>query len=313
MRKLRKPLQPGTLVEVTTRTVQGRLLMVPEPTLNRSILGVLGRAQRLYPVQIHAYVFAGNHYHLLLTVDDAYQLAAFTGYLNSNLAREIAHLTNWTDKIWSRRYESIEVSGEEEVQAARMKYLLAHGPKEALVERPEEWPGVHCVSPLLSGQATVEGTWYDRTRESVLHRSRKPFTEEDYTQQETVTLTPIPCWKRLTPESYSSQIRALVDQITTEAAAERARTGRQPLGVKAVLRQKPGTKPEKVKKSPAPYFHALRKSVRKALYEAYFLFVAEYRDASEKLRSGDRTASFPLGCFPPALPFVSAIATPAAA
>jgi hypothetical protein len=56
---VRKPLQPGTLVEVTTRTVQGRLLMVPEPTLNRSILGVLGRAQRLYPVQIHAYVFAG--------------------------------------------------------------------------------------------------------------------------------------------------------------------------------------------------------------------------------------------------------------
>jgi hypothetical protein len=187
------------------------------------------------------------------------------------------------------------------------------GPKEALVERPDEWPGVHCVSPLLSGQATVEGTWYDRTRESVLHRSRKPITEEDYTQQETVTLSPLPCWKRFTPESYSSQIRALVDQITTEAAAERARTGRQPLGVKAVLRQKPGTRPEKVKKSPAPYFHALRKSVRKALYEAYFLFVAEYRDASEKLRSGDRTASFPLGCFPPALPFVSAIATPAAA
>ena len=112
------------------------------------------------------------------------------GYLNSNLAREIAHLTSWTDKIWSRRYESIEVSGEEEVQAARMKYLLAHGPKEGLVAGPEEWPGVHCVSPLLSGHTTVEGTWYDRTRESVLRRSRKTFTEEDYTQQETVTLTP---------------------------------------------------------------------------------------------------------------------------
>jgi hypothetical protein len=311
MRKLRKPLQPGTLVEITTRTIQGRLLMVPNPTLNRSILGVLGRAQRLYPVQIHAYVFTGNHYHLLLTVDDAYQLATFVGYLNSNLAREIAHLTNWTEKIWSRRYESIEVSCEEEVQAARMKYVLAHGPKEALVARPEEWPGVHCVSPLLSGQATVTGTWYDRTRESVLRRGRKAFTEDDYTQQETVTLTPVPCWKHLTPDGYSSQIRAIADQITTEAEAERTRTGRQPLGVEAVLRQKPGTRPEKVKKSPAPYFHALRKSVRKTLYEAYFLFVAEYRDASEKLRSGNRAASFPIGSFPPALPFVSILSMPA--
>ena len=139
------------------------------------------------------------------------------------------------------------------------------------------------------------------------------FTEEDYIQQETVTLTLIPCWKHLTPEGYSSQSRAVADQITTEAAAERARIGRQHIGVKAVLRQKPGTRLEKVKKSPAPYFHALRKSVRRLLYEAYFLFVAEYRDASEKLRSGDRTASFPLGCFPPALPFGNAVATPTAA
>jgi hypothetical protein len=61
----------------------------------------------------------------------------------------------------------------------------------------------------------------------------------------------------------------------------------------------------------APY--TLRKGVRKALYEAYFLFVAAYREASEKLRSGNRTASFPIGCFPPALPFVSVLSVPVAA
>jgi hypothetical protein len=33
------------------------------------------------------------------------------------------------------------------------------------------------------------------------------------------------------------------------------------------------------------------------------LFVAAYRDASEKLRTGNRTVAFPLGSFPPALPF----------
>ena len=80
---------------------------------------------------------------------------------------------------------------------------------------------------------------------------------------------------------------------------------------KVVLPQPLG--PKKVKKSPAPYFHAISKSVRKALYEAYSWFVAEYRDASEKLRAGNHNVSFPLGCFPPALPFVSAIALPTAA
>jgi len=37
------------------------------------------------------------------------------------------------------------------------------------------------------------------------------------------------------------------------------------------------------------------------LYEAYAWFVAAFRDASEKLRAGDRAARFPPGSFPPAL------------
>jgi len=32
------------------------------------------------------------------------------------------------------------------------------------VARAEEWPGVHCVTPLLTG-APVGGTWFDRTLE----------------------------------------------------------------------------------------------------------------------------------------------------
>ena len=42
------------------------------------------------------------------------------------------------------------------------------------------------------------------------------------------------------------------------------------------------------------------------LREMYAAFVAAFREASEKWRAGDRTASFPVGSFPPGLPFVSA-------
>lgn len=73
MRNLRH-FPSGSLIEVTTRTVQGQLLLAPSPALNQIILGVLGRAQRLYGVRVHAYSFASHHYHLLLTVDSARQL-----------------------------------------------------------------------------------------------------------------------------------------------------------------------------------------------------------------------------------------------
>jgi hypothetical protein len=97
-----------------------------------------------------------------------------------------------------------------------------------------------------------------------------------------------------------------MEQIESEAAAELAHAGREPLGVDAVLRLDPETCPARSKKSPAPMFHAATKAVRKAFWEGYALFVAAFREASERLRSGDRTARFPLGSFPPGLPFVTA-------
>ena len=67
-RRLRFIPDGGALVEVTCRTVQGRLLLCPSPQLNDIILGVLGRAQRKHPVEIVAYAFASNHWHALLRV-----------------------------------------------------------------------------------------------------------------------------------------------------------------------------------------------------------------------------------------------------
>lgn len=306
MRNLRYVPESGSLVEVTHRTLQGRHLMVPGPVFNDIALGVLGRAQRLYPLEIHGYSFLSSHFHLMVSVADALQLSRFVGYFSSNLAREISRLTGWNEKIWCGRFHAILISNEEEAQVARMKYLLAQGAKEGLVARPEDWPGVHCAGPLLEGKTEVEGTWYDRTREYALRRQRKNLSKQDYSSPETVRLTPLPCWKHLSAERYRKRIGDLVEQVVAEAEAERARTGSSVLGAEAVQRQEPGTRPENLKKSPAPLFHAFRKKVRQELYEAFAIFVAAFRTASDKLRSGDPDACFPVGSFPPSLPFVTA-------
>jgi hypothetical protein len=94
----------------------------------------------------------------------------------------------------------------------------------------------------------------------------------------------------------------LVAEIQVEATA--ARQGVPSLGTEAILAQDPHSRPKRSKKSPAPRFHVWSREVRKALYEAYGLFVAAFRDAAEKLRAGDRMARFPPGSFPPHLAFV---------
>jgi hypothetical protein len=44
--------------------------------------------------------------------------------------------------------------------------------------------------------------------------------------------------------------------------------------------------------------------MRHYFYEGFSWFVAAYRTAAEKLQKGDPDPRFPIGSFPPPLPFV---------
>jgi hypothetical protein len=96
----------------------------------------------------------------------------------------------------------------------------------------------------------------------------------------------------------------MATEIEEEAAAARKRTGAEPFGAAKILAQEPSTRPERVKRSPAPLFHAASKVMRQVFYEGFVLVVAAYRTAAEKLKRGDPHPGFPSGSFPPALPFV---------
>jgi REP element-mobilizing transposase RayT len=125
------------LVEVTCRTIQGRMLLRPSRELNRRVVGVLARAVARYDVGVCAFVFLSNHCHLLLRPSTVHQLSAFMGYVNSNIAREVGRLHHWREKFWGRRYRPVPVSFEPEAQIARLHYVLSQGCKEDLVACPQ--------------------------------------------------------------------------------------------------------------------------------------------------------------------------------
>ena len=57
---------PGRIVEVTSRTVHGRYLMRPSGEVNEIILGIVGRGEIKYGVELYAFVFLSNHFHVLM-------------------------------------------------------------------------------------------------------------------------------------------------------------------------------------------------------------------------------------------------------
>ena len=293
-------------MEVTVRTVQSRLLLRPGPAVNEIILGVLGRAQRLYPVRCVSVVFLSNHWHALLQVDDALQLARFMQHVDSNLSSEIGRkeMHDWPHTMWSRRYQSIPVSDEEAAQVERLRYHLAHGVKEGLVDRVKRWPGVHFAKSILGGKP-LKGRWFNRTDEYSARNRGEDFGRLKYAEAEELKLSQLPCWSDLTAEEYRERIAELVEEVEAEARASCEAKGIEPLGVEAILRQDPHTRPNETKKSPAPAVHAASKKARKRFWEEYSAFVAAFREAAERLKAGDRAARFPLGSFPPGLLFVS--------
>jgi hypothetical protein len=254
-------------------------------------------------MEICAVAFVSSHYHLLLRVDSAKQLSGFMAYVNSNLAREVGRRVDWRDKFWARRYRAIPVSHEEGAQRERLKYLLAHGVKEGLVERCRDWPGVHSVRALLEGEPIV-GYWFDRTQEYAAHRRGQDHDRLRFATPETATLSPLPCWEHLSPELRRERIAEVVREIESEAEEEREKRGKIPPGASIVRGQNPHDRPMRTKKSPAPLFHAASRRVYQELRDGYYRFLGAFREAAERLRAGDRSAIFPEGCFPPALPFV---------
>ncbi len=294
-RKLRH-LPSEALVEVTCRVIQRRFLLRPSPVLNEIIIGTLARGQRRYGMRVCGFVYLSNHCHLLLYPTDARQLADFMRYVNSKIAREVGRLHDWREKVWGRRYVDIEVSKEPEAQVHRLRYLLRQGVKEGLVASPKHWPGASSTKALLRGEE-LEGVWIDRTEQFRAHERGEHNPDALFTSRERLELSPLPCWEHEPESRWRSEVRRMVREIEKEAPE-------QILGKEAILAQHPHDRPSTpANRTPAPRFHAIQGSVRRALEAGYALVVLAYRQAAEDLKRG-AVADFPAGCFRPGLGFV---------
>ncbi len=293
-------IPPGCLVEVTTRTIQGRLLLKPSPELNDIILGVIGKAQDLYRMAVHGFAVASNHCHVLLSPTSAQQLARFMQYLNANMAKEAARLHDWPDRVWSRRYRAIVVV-DEQAAHARMRYLLSHGTKEGLVAGAAAWPGANCIATLTRGER-LRGTWLDRSAEYVARASGKHVLPGQFAKTFDVRLTPLPCLRHLDSDQQQAHYRRVVHEIDVAAAAANKAKGRQPLGVARILAQDPHHRPASPDRSPAPLVHAHDKEKGHEFRVAYRAFVSDFRAGVARLfgQAKDIARLFPDWAFPPA-------------
>ena len=296
---------PNSLQHVTDVTFQNRPLLRPSKEVNERILGIIGRAQRRYQMPICGLVVASTHWHFLLRPKDGLHLSSFMCFVKTNVSKEIGqNLLGWKGTIFDGRYHSTTVSNEAEDQVAVLRYILAHGPKELLVDTVAEWPGAHSAVSTIQGKDLV-GKWFDRTSAySSRPRRVEPTDIEAFATEERVVISPLPCWQGMSEAQWRRAVADLVEDIDREAAVIRRDQKKSSLGVTRILAVNPKSRPDQVEKSPKPRFHARDPAVYRAMLEIWREMVRSFREASEQLRSGVRNVVFPEGTFPPGQPFV---------
>ncbi len=292
---------PGFVYEVTSRTVGGSYALRPSDESDEIMLGVIGRAQFLYPsVKIYALNPLSTHTTELLGSDRPEELEKFIGFVKSNISREFRTLYGLRYGVFEpKRAHVIPIAPVQSSLEWRLKYVLSQGTKENLVNSPREWDGVTGVHALEHGKK-LTGVWFNRTAEGKARRRNKAFGKYTHSTTYEVKLSPLPCWDE-TNDDWRFRVTEIVDGIAAEAA-EAPKTKGEALGMEAVRAFSPTFLPDHVVRSPAPPVLAATPKAYAAIKGLLDSFCNAFEEASRRVKAGIKNVIFPPFSFPPAQP-----------
>jgi len=211
---------------ITQRNLMGYSLMRPSPRTNKIIAGCLAYSLARFKglIELHAYVFLSNHYHMILSAHAQSDLSAFMSHFNGCLGKELGVIHDVHGKIWHQRYRSSPILDEEALED-RYRYLLAHSLKEDLVEHPSQWPGLHAYKQLCRDEV-CEGIWVDRTALYCARQRAKADeptpNERDFTSRLRLELDGPPrLWAALSDEAYRDRCRGIAEEVIEEHRVRR--------------------------------------------------------------------------------------------
>jgi len=173
-------------------------------------------------------------------------------FVNANIAKGVARLHDWPDRVWSLRYRAIPSS---------TTRLLTPHPLPTFPRR-ERGPcrnGRFLARPQLHRCLThgdrIQGTWHDRSAEYRARAAGKKIKPGDFTTSYDVKLTSLPCIVDKSIDQQQAHYRRVVREIDAAAAdanadKKRTRWASRPSSIRILIIARC---PDR---SPAPLVHA---------------------------------------------------------
>lgn len=269
---------------VQRRVVHRLFYLRPSKVTNATFEYCLAYAAAQTGVLLHEFEVLSNHYHIVLS-DPLAKLPKFMQILNSFVARAINASYGQFGTFWENESFTAPELPEDIDLVDKCVYTLLNPCTADLVEHASEWPG-------LSSWAMEYGKPRIATRPDHLFGETMP-------RELPLELVRPPVMPELSDDQLRKEIRRRVAEREAELARKRQAEGRQVLGVRRVLAQRPSDSPVR----PAEHFGTRpRVSTRSVWAKLDAIqrckeFLTEYRDAMASYLSGIREALFPRGTY----------------
>ena len=213
---------------ITFRTEAG-LPFPPTLLMNRLLKGILGRAQRLYNLEVVCFKFMSNHFHLIITVIDPEVIKDFVKHIKKESAHAVNRLVGRKKRtIWCEGYDSPEFLDFEKL-LEKMVYIYTNAQDANLADTIEQYPGLSSWDMLMSDNLELK---YKRIRRSAipvigterisLNAQKKLLIELEKKAAETntFTLSPYAFMKSFEVDLTEDEIKALLIEKVREKEAE---------------------------------------------------------------------------------------------
>jgi REP element-mobilizing transposase RayT len=283
--------------------------------MNMLLLSVLGRALKLYPVQIIALTVEPNHFHMMIRVINPEHASGFIGYFKAESAHHLNRLLGRQGRtVWSERFDSPIILDYEKALEV-FSYITLNPVKDGLVNSIAEYPGVSSYPALRDGLNELTVKIIPKSAIEPLSNPARPFLEDDklfryYSSDEFKTET-----IRLEPEC----LRAAFSELENKCDAEvrellLSRLRADELAFRESRGGKSAIGPTRLEKASMLTSHTPPKAGVKMLClstiaELRKNFIRQFRNLCQQCtevfcrwKSGFTNIPFPPGMFAPSLP-----------
>lgn len=213
----------GQFYLLTRRCTQRLFLLRPDDATTNAFLYCLAIAAQRFRIEVLLTLAESNHHHTVFF--DRYGTGpGFVEYFHKLFARSQNALRGRWENFWAAEEPCLTRLLDRETVIAKLVYTATNPVKDRLVERVHHWPGANSYPNLMSGRAIVA------RRPLHFFRPTGPMPESATLQ---MTIPP----ELGDRDEVIASVRAGVDIVEREIAAQRACTGAGVVGRRRVLEQ----------------------------------------------------------------------------